>query len=77
MILTEQKNVRIQPSDIGKLIAINTPIMLEFNDKETVRTISTYVIDRMINGEYDDYEVTRISLENFGLLRIDLNNIYD
>ena len=77
MILTELTKVKIQPSDIGKLIAINIPIVLEFNDRETVRTNSTYVIDRMINGEYDDYEVTRISVENYGWLRIDLNKFYD
>ena len=77
MILTELTKVKIQPSDIGKLIAVNIPIVLEFNDRETVRINSTYVIDRMINGEYDDYEVTRISIENYGWLRIDLNNIYD
>lgn len=77
MILTELTKVKIQPSDIGKLIAVNIPIVLEFNDKETVRTNSTYVIDRMINGEYDDYEVTKISVENYGWLRIDLNKFYD
>ena len=72
MVLTE---VKIQPSDIGGIIPLNTPIVLEFNDRDTIRTNSSYVIDRMFNGEYDDYEVVNIGVESYGWLRIDLYRI--
>lgn len=74
MILPE---VKLQPSDIGGIIPLNTPVVLEFDDRETIRTNSGYIIDRMFNKEYDDYEITRISVENYGWLRIDLKRIED
>ena len=30
------------------------------------------IIDPFLKGDYDNYEVTRISVENYGWLRIDL-----
>ena len=66
----------LQPSDIGAIIPLNTCVILSIDGvKKYVN--STSIIDSFVDGEYDDYEVTCISSQNYGWLMIELATLED
>ena len=68
--------VILQPSDIGAVLPLDTCVILSIDGvKKYVN--STSIIDSFVDGEYDDYEVTCISSQNYGWLMIELATLED
>ena len=64
----------LKPSQIGAVLPLDNNVVLVIDGKRQ-RVNSTNLIDSFLFGEYDNYEITCISTEKYGWLKLDLATI--
>lgn len=64
----------LKPSQIGAVLPLDKNVILVV-DGERQRVNSTSLIDSFLFGKYDNYEITCISTEKYGWLKLDLAKI--